>query len=227
MSIKDKGTINILNYNDNPVVVSTRDTAYVLEPASGNVPSKTPFTIPEIQTMHGNGNAFESGNVRFEEEDEAEIYEILRIVNWKDILTNDEIVDIILNPTYEGLKRIVDVKSSSVFERIRGIYTRLKNDECNDISNRIERIITTRYRELISGKSKTEIVLTPKDSKKATSINVDEIKNQNEALMQQIAEMQKKFDEFVKSKEKTDKGNEQVDAELKEKKPAGRPKIAK
>lgn len=200
MPIKDKQTINVLNYNDNPVVVSTRDTSYVIESAENGTPTKMPFSFQEIETMNGNGSAFESGLLRFESEDEAEAYETLRITNWKNILKNDEIEEIILNPTYDGLRRIVDIKSSSMFERVRGIYTRLKNDERNDISNRIERIVSTRYRELISGKIKTEIVLTQKDSEKPVLANVGEIKAENEALKTQMEELKSMMSALLEKK---------------------------
>jgi len=40
MSIRDKKNINVINYNDNPVCVSTRDESYAIEAAIDNAQLK-------------------------------------------------------------------------------------------------------------------------------------------------------------------------------------------
>lgn len=201
MPIKDKLTINVLNYNNNPVAVSTRDRSYTIEASEDGAPRKVPFSFSEIETINSKGNAFTSGTLRFEPDEEEETYEALRITNWRDLMTNEEVETVILSPSYEGLRKIIDVKNSSVFERIRGIYTRLKNDESNDISNRIERIITTRYQELIAGKTKTGISLTQKDSEKPVVIDQEAIREENAALKAQMEELKIMMSTLIEQKE--------------------------
>jgi len=226
MSIREKQNINVLNYNDHIVVVSTRDKSYVIEAARDNTPSKTPFSFSEIETINSNSNAFTSGTLRFEDFEEAEIYPELRIVNWKNILKNDEIVDIILNPTFDGLDKIIEIKNSSMFERVRGIFVKLKNSNNDDISMRVERIINERYKELMNGIRNTEIQLTKKDVKRTIHEDTSTIKAENEQLKNEMAELKEMMAQLIASQEKNKQentSNEKLDKGKEVKKTAGRP----
>ena len=131
--------------------------------------------------------------VQFEDKDKEEIYSALHFSDWKNIITNAEIKDILLNPTIEGLQKIIGVTNKSVFDRIRTIFVGLKENPDNDISNRVIKIMETRENEFKRGIYKSQIILKPKDaSEKAISKDeIDAIKEQNAMLMNQLAEMQK------------------------------------
>ena len=200
MSIRDKQNINILNYNDHIVIVSTRDKSYLIEPARDGIPSKTPFSFSEVETINSGSNAFTSGTLRFEESEEGEIYHELRIVDWENILTNEEIKNIVFKPSFDGLNKIVEIKNSSIFERVRGIFTKLKNENSDDISMRVERIINERYKELLNGVRKSEIQLTKKDVESKNFEDASIIKAENAQLKNEMAELKDMVSKLLNSK---------------------------
>ena len=223
-------TINVLNYNQNIVIVSTKHDSYTIEPAiNSENPTSLPLSLDEILYINGNSAAFKTGILRFPKEIEKEMYEdYLRIPNWEDLLTIQDIEKIILHPTIEGLTKIINIKDTGMFDRVRGVFVRLKNTNDDDISLRVEKIIQARLDELIRGVRNTEIIIKAKDTVAPIATEeVDELKEQNKLLQEQMANMQKMMEQMMSmqtnttpsaEKEKTDKEEEKV-----AKKP-GRPK---
>ena len=185
--------------------------------------------MDEILYINGNSAAFKTGILRFPKEIEKEMYEdYLRIPNWEDLLTIQDIEKIILHPTIEGLTKIINIKDTGMFDRVRGVFVRLKNTNDDDISLRVEKIIQARLDELRRGVRNTEIIIKAKDTVAPIATEeVDELKEQNKLLQEQMANMQKMMEQMMSmqtnttpsaEKEKTDKEEEKV-----AKKP-GRPK---
>ena len=219
MSWRDKQIINILNYNESVVTISTRDNEYAFNPSEGGVPSIIPLSPSEIEYVNSNSNAFKSGLLRFPEDIQEEIYIDLRIADWKSILTNDEIVEILTNATMEGLQRIIDIKNVCEFERVRGLFTRLKNTNDGDISIRVGNIVQKRYKELCNRQIKSHIQLVERDlkPKMITSEEVDSLK-------EELAQMREMMAKMLNSNSKAEIRPEDVKGETSEvKKPAGRP----
>lgn len=198
--IKDMKTINLLNYNENIVVVSTKHDSYAIEPAvNSETPTILPLNLEEILYINGNSAAFKSGLLRFSEDIEQEMYEdYLRIPNWKDLLTIKEMEDIILYPTMDKLLKLIGIKDTGTFDRLRGVFTRLKNTTDNDISMRVESIIKARAEELRRGIRNTEIVIKQKDVVTANpNEEVDALKEQNVVLQRQMAQMQEMMEKML------------------------------
>lgn len=193
MSIKENVSIPVLNYNESNVCIPTNISTHILPPAVDGVPSVDYLSFAEINYVNGISDCFRTGMVQFEDKDKEEIYSALHFSDWKNIITNAEIKDILLNPTIEGLQKIIGVTNKSVFDRIRTIFVGLKENPDNDISNRVIKIMETRENEFKRGIYKSQIILKPKDaSEKAISKDeIDAIKEQNAMLMNQLAEMQK------------------------------------
>ena len=193
MSIKENVSIAVLNYNESNICIPTNISTHILPPAVDGVPSVDYLSFAEINYVNGISDCFRTGLVQFEDKDKEEIYSALHFSDWKNIITNAEIKDILLNPTIEGLQKIIGVTNKSVFDRIRTIFVGLKENPDNDISNRVIKIIETRENEFKRGIYKSQIILKPKDaSEKAISKDeIDAIKEQNAMLMNQLAEMQK------------------------------------
>ena len=229
MAIKDMKTINLLNYNENVVTVSTRHDSYTIEPAiDSETPTVFPLTLDEIIFVNGNSAAFKSGILRFPKDIEQEMYEEhLRIPNWEDLLTIKEIETIIISPTVEGLNKLINIKDSGIFDMVRGVFTRLKNTTDNDISLRVQDIIKARSEELRRGIRNTEIVIKPKDATVSVASNeVDSLKKQNNELRAQMENMQKMMEQMMAmqgnsnvTKDKNTDESENVQLEK-----AGRPK---
>lgn len=201
MSIDKTKLINVLNYNMNPIAISTHLKEYLCAPAvDEDTPSITPLSLSEIESMGTKDLVFKIGLLSFPEDIQKEIYEEhLRMTDWENILTNKQIKEIILNPSPEGLSKIIAIKNSAYMERVRGIFFMLKNSNAYDISHRVEIVINRRYKELSNQQVKTSIELTQKDNVKP-SISKEEVnllKEQNDALQSQIEAMQKMMEQMM------------------------------
>lgn len=220
--IKDMKTINVLNYNSSTVVISTKHDSYAIEPAiDSDNPTILPLTLDEILYANANSMAFKSGILRFPEDIEKEMYEdYLRIPNWESLLTIKQIENIILHPTMEGLTKLVSVKDSGIFDRIRGVFIRLKNTTNDDISLRVEKIIEARGNELRNGIRNTQIVIKARDAVSSVSTDeVDGLKKQNEVLQNQLNEMQAMMAEFLASQKKVNEDAVESEKSVVKKKP--------
>lgn len=206
MSIKENVSIPIFNYNESNICIPTNVSTHILPPAIDGVPSVDYLSFAEINYINGISDCFRTGLVRFDDNDKEEIYKALNIANWEDILTNNEIREILLNPTIEGLQKIIDITNVSIFDRIKTIFVSLKENTDNDISNRVIKIMETREQEFKRGIYKSQIVLKPKDvpEKTVSSDEINAIKEQNTMLMEQLAEMQKMIASLKTNKVETD-----------------------
>lgn len=231
MTINENKLINVLNYNENPVAITTHVREYLCQSAEHDSPSITPLTFSEIESLNSNSNAFKIGTLRFPADIEKDVYEALRITGWEEILTNKDIEDIILHPSLSGLSKLIDIKNVQLFERVRGVFFSLKNTNHYDISTRVERIINTRYKELCNKQIKTDIVLSSKDTN-ATIPNeeVTALKEQNNALQEQMEKMQKMIEQMMNMQSNSSRAlNIDEDKEEAEKQPKkqGRPPAKK
>lgn len=206
MSIKENVSIPIFNYNESNICIPTNVSTHILPPAIDGVPSVDYLSFAEINYINGISDCFRTGLVRFDDNDKEEIYKALNIGNWEDIMTNNEIREILLNPTIEGLQKIIDITNVSIFDRIKTIFVSLKENTDNDISNRVIKIMETREQEFKRGIYKSQIVLKPKDVPEKTVSNdeINAIKEQNTMLMEQLAEMQKMIASLKTNKVETD-----------------------
>lgn len=221
--IKETEKISVLNYNENRVSVEVApNKSYSFEPsADGITPTVIPMSIDEIRYAN-NSTAFKNGTLFFEKSREEEIYNELDITDWKNILTNNAIREIILHPTFDGLSKIIAIKDSAAFERVRAVFHKLKQDGTHDVSVRVAQIINTRYKELLNRQINSSIALTKKDiPETVNSAEVDELKAQNAVMQEQMAQMQKLIEQMMASQNTVSK---EESSKEKTKKSPGRPK---
>ena len=225
--IKETEKISVLNYNENRVSVEVApNKSYSFEPSNdGVIPTVIPMSIDEIRYAN-NSTAFKNGTLFFDKSREEEIYKELNITDWQNILSNDAIREIILHPTYDGLNRIIAIKDSAEFERVRAVFHKLKQDETHDVSVRVAQIINTRYKELLNRQINTSIVLTKKDiPETVNSVEVDELKAQNAAMQEQMAQMQKLIEQMMATQNTANNtSNKEENPKEETKKSPGRPK---
>lgn len=191
MAISKTKNYLVLNYGHSPIGISTRHENYLIPGAEGDVPASLPLTIDEIQVVNSNSPVFKVGMLRFEGKDEKDIYEELRILNWQDILTDQAIEDILLNPDAESLQRLVSIESEPYYERIRGVYMGLKSAGAA-ISLNVSNAIEARREELLRHKRTTDIRVTANpdgQSKAASSEEVDDLKRQLAEMQTMMAKM--------------------------------------
>lgn len=196
MSKYNTQDINVLNYNENDVFVNGSKEHYKFAASrNGTVPTVVPIPMNELQYIASNTNIIETGWLTFDDDVKEEIYAELRIPNWRDILSNDDIKNILTRPTMEGLQKIIDIENQSYFDRVRIVMFKLMNDGV-DVTTKVSRIVSQRYDELQRRQRKSSIVLTKKD----TSISADvvkELSEQNASLQNQLDEMKKMMEQMM------------------------------
>lgn len=194
----DIQNINVLNYNEYDVYVDTSREKYKFSASrDGEIPSIVPMPLNELQYIASNTNGIHTGLLTFDDEDKEEIFKLLRIPDWKKILTNEDIKRILLNPTIEELQQILDIDNQAYFDRIRVIMFKLiSNGE--SITKKVSDIIDQRYNELKRKQRISSIVLKKKDEKKYVPYDeVKELTQQNNNLQQQINEMKKMMEKMM------------------------------
>lgn len=231
MSIDKEVAIKVLSYNNNVICVKSNIRSYVFEAASADgTPTMHPMSFAEIEYINSNSGVFRTGLLTFDDDRKDELYKALKIFDWKEnILFNDEIEDIILNPTLKGLEKIINVRDISVIERVRGIMIGLINTGAYDVSQRVINIINTRAREINSNKFKSEIILRPADTRTYNSDKkeIDEIRKQLAKMKELMAQMASKQNQNkeekveVKVEDKSEKPKSEPEPNTK--KPVGRP----
>lgn len=195
LTIVDSTMINVLNYSKSLVTIPTQinEDGYTFEPASDEQPTLIPISFSELRVVNGKSQIFKEGYLRFDKEVEAEVYEALHIRDWENILSDDEIKEIIINPTKNKLETLIKITSISLFDRIRSTLTLLDNSGLYDISNRVIELITLRYREIYENKDakkKSEIVITRTAQEEAKTMQADVIA---EEIAKVKAELEKKI----------------------------------
>lgn len=210
--------ISVLNYNENCVCINIAPSkSVVLEASEYGEPNVLPLTLDEIRFAN-NSSIFKNGILEFPEYIEDEVYETLRI-NKGDVLKLNEIRDILISPTKEGLKRIISIKSSSDFERVRGQFFKLKH-EGYKLTLDIADLIARRYKELVNNQTVSKIIIDDADV-----VNND--KTRVAELEKEIAEMKKLLEIAVNSNKKEPAKEQEVivkKADVQEKKSPGRPR---
>ena len=225
MSKIDLQNITVLNYNENEVFVDSSKEHYKFNASrDGVTPTMQNIPISELQYICSNTDVIVTGWLTIDEDERDEIYTALRLPNWREILTNEDISNILTNPTMEGLQRIIDITNLTYFDRVRIVMFRLLNDGV-DISSKVKNVVDRRYEELQKRQRVSSIILNPRiGEKKVSNEQVQELSEQNAKLQEQLDEMKKMMAQFMSAQNisTTEKESEKVTEEVTKKK-AGRP----
>lgn len=225
MSKIDLQNITVLNYNENEVFVDSSKEHYKFNASrDGVTPTMQNIPISELQYICSNTDVIVTGWLTFDDDEKDEIYTALRLPNWREILTNEDISNILTNPTMEGLQRIIDITNLTYFDRVRIVMFRLLNDGV-DISSKVKNVVDRRYEELQKRQRVSSIILNPRiGEKKVSNEQVQELSEQNAKLQEQLDEMKKMMAQFMSAQNisTTEKESEKVMEEITKKK-AGRP----
>lgn len=204
MALKDSAFVKVYNYN--PFILSVGDK--MLDPCYNyDEPTFDAISVDQLQYINSNSSSVRNGLVRFDKNEEDDIYKELG-VDKSTILKNEEIDDIILNPTQEKLQKLLDIIDPSVFDRVVTIHQGLISSGAYDISNRVTLAIEEREKEFRRGMLKTNIKLTSKVEQKATNDEeVENIKKQNENLQAQLDKMQEMMAQLLANQNNVSEAN--------------------
>lgn len=198
-------TYLVLNYCNSPVAVETRSESYIINGGSREEPSSMPFSLDEIFQINSNSPVFKTGILRFEKEYEKEIYEEIRIKDWQNIMTDEEIEAIILHPTITSLQKIIDIQSDMYFERIYGIFIGLINANF-PVRENVKTVMSARRKEFKHNQRVSKIILTKQD----TPSNGDEEVKRLQKEIEDLKELIKKNNISQSDKSNSDSENKQV-----------------
>lgn len=198
MSNLDTQNINVLNYNENEVYVDSAKEHYKFNASrDGKTPSIIPISLNELQNICSNTEIIITGWLTFDEDKKEEIYKLLRISNWKDILSNSDIEEILTHPTVEGLQKIISITNQTYFDRVRIIMFKLIKNGV-DVTTKVSRIVEQRYNELRMRQRNSSIILTKKDTQTNVTANeVKELSEKNQSLQNQLDEMKKMMEQLM------------------------------
>jgi hypothetical protein len=193
-SIRDEEELKVYNYSTSSIVLMGQNKhSYLIEGCVDGIPGVEFMTFRDIDYVNSHSPVIRTGAVQFDSDKQDEIYSALHISNWKNItLFENDIDNLIENPTKENMQRILDIPDAFTFERVRGHYIGLVNDHSKDISNRVVDVIEKRWDEIKFGKSKTEYVVKANgDSVKGgqKDAEIDALKTQVQSMKDMLSQM--------------------------------------
>lgn len=215
---------NILVFNRNECIICVEgpnNESFRFKAATEDEPSVNIMTLKALQFVNSNTKIIKTGWLTFEDEYKEEIYTQLRIKDWDKIMSNEEIREILLAHTMEGLQRLIDINDFTYFDRVRIELFRLIQDGA-DVTSRVRDIVDRRYAELQARQRKSSIVLVPKDTVAPMS-KVKKLETQNEELQAQIAEMKAMMEKMMKTSQ-AGEADTPTEESAPTKKTRGRPK---
>lgn len=220
MEIDKLKVIDIYNYNSFAITIDTKEINKVIEPMRNGEPTIEQITPLEVKSINNKGRIFKDGLLFFNKELEKEIYEDwIRIPDWENIMRNEEIEEVLITNSMDGLEKIIKNESPLFFDRVRSIQIQLQNKGSYDISYRILTTLEKRYEEIKNKIYKTKIDLSNKKSEdniKRSEVNT--LKKQNEEMQKQMEMMQKQMAEFMKQSNQTEKVDDKKSEEIVENK---------
>lgn len=176
----------ILNYSPSPVSFATRERHYLAD--GGSIEEPFAVLLDESELIEANyaTRVFKDGFL-FPEVDQAEeVYKMLKIADWQNILRDGEIRDIIMHPTADGLRKLIAIDSNSAFGRVWSILAVLRISG-EDVPNQSTKVLTARHDELARGEKASKIAISdmPKDMK----VQNDELRSENDELRAEIEKL--------------------------------------
>jgi len=184
-----------MNYSPCKPAIETRTRSVLFEPAKDGVATIEHFSFQDIEYINSRCGVFRKGELRFEEDEESEIFEALKCPNWRDtLLSEDDINDLVINSNKENAEKIISIKDSSTIERIRGRMGYLINEHA-DISTKIQNIINDRAKEIRNGQLNSNIIIGSISKVNSNS------SAENDALRDELAQLKAMVELLSKAKE--------------------------
>lgn len=191
-----KAFYKVLNYTPTKICIETRSRGYSLGPCTDDVPTFEMLTPEDIDYINGRSPIFRTGMLRFDEDVQDEVYAFLKLPNWREtVLFEDEIDNLVKDPTDENLDRIIAIKDMLTIDRVRGRMVHLLNMGEADISSRVRDIVNARFSEICAGRTKSALGAKVEKARTKEEANSAEI----EALKAQLAELAKAVEEKPKA----------------------------
>ena len=133
------------------------------------------------------------------------------------IITNKDVENILLNPSVDGLSKIIEITDASTFDRVYAVFVGLKEGGSVDISNRVINLMNERYKEFKRGQNVSHIKIERKDTETVISQDrAKELESQNESLKQELSELKDMMKQILASQNDRPKKTRKEKAETTE-----------
>lgn len=196
----------VINESYSPVAVHTKTDSILIDGAEDSEPAAVPFTFEDIAYINSTSSVFKTGLLFFaEKEHEQELYDALKIRGYAEIMHDGDIEDALLNPSAEKLQKILDIENAQYFERVRGVFTGLKNAGVQ-INGKVERIIRERFYEFSRKIYKTKIELKKaySEAEQSDAETIKELERKVAVLSEKLSRAESSAPKYEKT-EKTHK----------------------
>lgn len=206
--------------NHNPFNLSIRSNLrdYILSPAGEDgTPTVEYLTLEEIIWVDSNTNAIRTGLITINEDDREEVFKEIKFEDGDKIITNKDVENILLNPSVDGLSKIIEITDASTFDRVYAVFVGLKEGGSVDISNRVINLMNERYKEFKRGQNVSHIKIERKDTETVISQDrAKELESQNESLKQELSELKDMMKQILASQNDKPKKTRKEKAETTE-----------
>lgn len=206
--------------NHNPFNLSIRSNLrdYILSPVSEDgTPTVEYLTLEEIIWVDSNTNAIRTGLITINEDDREEVFREIKFEDGDKIITNKDVENILLNPSVDGLSKIIEITDASTFDRVYAVFVGLKEGGSVDISNRVINLMNERYKEFKRGQNVSHIKIERKDTETVISQDrAKELESQNESLKQELSELKDMMKQILASQNDKPKKTRKEKAETTE-----------
>jgi len=195
------GKIRIYNYelsptgfpsqsNANGVFVRGRDIDedYVIERVS----------LEDVEIENTKSDLFKVGKLRFHTDEEDEIYKKLGIEDRSNIKTDIELVEVLKDSSMENVKRISNLKSSTLLLRMKALLFSMERSG-NIPPHNISSVVIERCNELKFGGKRN------KNSEINKILEADKKKNEENNMKSNLDALNKKFEKLEKENAEKDK----------------------
>ena len=169
--VRDVKNIKVLSYLRNHLGLACRNREVGFSPSDGHNPTVEYMSFEDIEYVNSRSSVFKRGVLEFEDAYKDELYEELHIDPSK-CLYEREIDTMLLKPNEKNIRRIAEIADIQTIERVRGHMAVIYGSVTQDIN----RVVETRYKEITAGVRKSSIILEP----------VKKQDDQVKALMQQL-----------------------------------------
>ena len=206
--------------NHNPFNLSIRSNLrdYILSPAGEDgTPTVEYLTLEEIIWVDSNTNAIRTGLITINEDDREEVFKEIKFEDGDKIITNKDVENILLNPSVDGLSKIIEITDASTFDRVYAVFVGLKEGGSVDISNRVINLMNERYKEFKRGQNVSHIKIERKDTETVISQDrAKKLESQNESLKQELSELKDMMKQILASQNDKPKKTRKEKAETTE-----------
>lgn len=155
----------------------------------------------DIEAENTKSDLFKVGRLRFHPDEEDEVYQKLGIEDRENIMTDKALIDFLMNDTVENVKRISNLKSTTLISRMKTmLFTMERGGKIPP--HRISASVIERGNELISGGKRnpnSEINKILEVEKQATEES--KLKDTLNELIKEVDILRREKEEEVKAKE--------------------------